>query len=144
MALSLDMEILECRLKQAQQCFCAKAGGEGIRVSHRGLKVPADLKPDTDPDVIYLGQSGSGSGSFKRERPLLLKRDPGPESGPGRFRGTGRVGPYIPLPDADGGPDADDDAGDADDPLGGMSENQQRVYVRELVGVIDTGYQKES
>ena len=38
MALSLDMEILECRLKQAQQCFCAKAGGSGIRVSHRGCR----------------------------------------------------------------------------------------------------------
>ena len=65
MALSLDMEILECRLKQAQQCFCAKAGGEGIRVSHRGLKVPADLKPDTDPDVIYLGQSGPVESNMK-------------------------------------------------------------------------------
>ena len=79
MALSLDMEILECRLKQAQQCFCAKAGGQGIRVSHRWLKVPADLKPDTDPDVIYLGQGPSGR--VKYERPLFLKGDPGPGRG---------------------------------------------------------------
>ena len=53
-------------------------GGEGIRVSHRGLKVPADLKPQADtPDVIYVGGSGP---AFKRE----FKRDP--------FRGSGAVG----------------------------------------------------
>lgn len=76
-ALSLDLEILECRLKEAKACKCAP-GESGIRVSHRGLKVPADLKPKADtPDVIYLGGSGP---AFKSE----FKREP--------FRGSGAVG----------------------------------------------------
>ena len=93
-ALSLDLEILECRLKEAKACKCAE-GGSGIRVSHRGLKVPADLKPQADtPDIIYMGGSGPG---FKRE----FK---GERSGP--FRGSGPVGPergggYAPEREGD-------------------------------------------